>query len=125
VFRSDQATGRPVSSLPNLGPRSDAIFAAAGIGSAEELAALGADAAYLRLLVAGVRPHFSGFCSLVLGLQGRPWSDFEPREKPALRGRFDRLKAEAAAARPDAARAAELDRFGVRVQPTSSRPEKK
>jgi hypothetical protein len=32
---------RPVSSLRNLGPRSDASFARAGIRSAEELIALG------------------------------------------------------------------------------------
>jgi hypothetical protein len=124
VLRNDQAAGRPVSSLPNLGPRSDAIFAAAGIGSADELAALGADAAYLRLLASGVRPHFIGFCALVLGLQGRPWSDFEPREKPELRRRFDRLKAEAAAARPDVALEAELDRLGVRLQPMNPPPDK-
>jgi hypothetical protein len=119
---------RPVSSLPNLGPRSDEAFARAGIGSAEELFALGADAAYLALLAAGVRPHFIGFCALVLGLQERPWTDFEPSEKAALRARFDALKAEASAtraARPGAALETELDRLGVRLQPTSSRPEKK
>jgi hypothetical protein len=116
-----------VSSLPNLGPKSDAAFARAGIGSAEELIALGADAAYLRLLAAGVRPHFIGYCAVVLGLQGRPWTDFEPAEKVAFRRRFDALKAEAAAAAKarGAALEAELDRLGVRPQPTSSRPEKK
>jgi hypothetical protein len=118
---------RPVSSLPNLGPRADEAFARAGIGSAEELIALGADAAYLRLLAAGVRPHFIGYCAVVLALQGRPWTDFEPAEKVACRRRFDALKTRAAAwkARPGAGLAAELDRLGVRLQPTSSSPEKK
>jgi TfoX-like protein len=114
--------------LPNLGPRSDEAFARAGIGSAEELIALGPDAAYRRLLAAGVRPHFIGFCAVVLALQGRPWSDFEPSEKAVLRRRFDALKAEAAATakvQPGAALEAALDRLGVRLQPTSSRPEKK
>jgi hypothetical protein len=64
----------------------------------------------------------------VLALQGRPWTDFEPAEKIAFRRRFDALKARGAAAaqaRPGAALAAELDRLGVRLQPTSSSPEKK
>ena len=33
----------PVSSIPNLGPASDAAFARAGIHTAEELRHLGAD----------------------------------------------------------------------------------
>jgi hypothetical protein len=118
--------GRPVSSLPNLGPRSDAIFAQAGIGSAEALFALGADDAYLQLLAHEVRPHFIGYCALVLGLQGRPWLDLEQAEKTTLRRRFDALKAKATAERPDAALEAALDRLGVGpAQPTSSRPAKK
>jgi hypothetical protein len=118
---------RPVSSLPNLGPKSDAAFARAGIGSAEELIVLGADAAYLRLLEVGVRPHFIGYCAVVLALQGRPWTDFEPAEKVEHRRRFDALKAQAAVSRQGTDRALEaaLDRLGVRDQPTSSRPEKK
>jgi hypothetical protein len=118
---------RPVSSLPNLGPKSEAAFARAGIGSAEELLALGADAAYLRLLQVGIPPHFMGYCAVALGVQGRGWSDFDPAEKAGLRRRFDALKQAAADARPaDAALEAALDRIGVRaVQPTSSRPEKK
>jgi hypothetical protein len=117
---------RPVSSLPNLGPKSDAAFARAGLHSAEEVAALGADAAYLRLLADGVRPHFIGFCALALGLQGRPWTDLEPAEKPALRRRFEALKAAAKVAEPPrAAIEAELDRLGLPAQPTSSSPEKK
>lgn len=117
---------RPISSLRNLGPRSDAAFARAGIKSAEELIALGADAAYVRLIAYGTRPHFLGYCAVVLGLQGRPWTDLQPEEKAGLRARFDALKA---GARPRDAHLAEfeaaLDRIGVLAQPTSSRPEKK
>jgi hypothetical protein len=81
----------PVSTIPNLGPASEAAFARAGIATAEELRALGADAAYARLLASGVRPHFIGYYVLVMGLQGRPWNDCKGEEKKALRRRFDTI----------------------------------
>mgnify|MGYP001084192423 CR=1 FL=1 len=87
----------PVSTIPNLGPASEAAFARAGIHSAEELRSLGADAAYLRLLQSGTRAHFIGYYVLVMGLQGRPWNDCQGAEKQALRATFDALKARAAA----------------------------
>ena len=82
---------QPVSSIPNLGPASEAAFARAGITSAEQVRELGADEAYSRLLAAGTRPHFIGYYVLVMGLQGRPWNDCKGEEKKALRQRFDRL----------------------------------
>jgi DNA transformation protein len=82
----------PVSSILNLGPASEAAFRRAGIASAEEIRALGADAAYLRLLRNGERPHFIGYYVLVMGLQGRPWNDCQGAEKAALRRKFDALK---------------------------------
>ena len=82
----------PVSSIRNLGPAMEAAFARAGIHSANELRALGADAAYARLLATGHRPHFIGYYVLVMGLQGRPWNDCKGAEKTALRKRFDALK---------------------------------
>ena len=85
----------PVSSIPNLGPASEAAFARAGITSAEELREMGADAAYMRLLEAGSQPHFIGYYVLVMGLQGRPWNDCQGAEKKALRVRFDALKRQA------------------------------
>lgn len=84
---------RPVSSIPNLGPASEAAFARAGIRSADEIYDMGADAAYLRLLQSGSQPHFIGYYVLVMGLQGRPWNDCQGEEKKALRERFDALKA--------------------------------
>lgn len=88
----------PVSSIPNLGPASEAAFARAGIRSAEEIREMGADAAYLALMRSGTPPHFIGYYVLVMGLQGRPWNDCKGEEKKALRLRFDALKAEAMAA---------------------------
>lgn len=83
----------PVSSIPNLGPASEAAFARAGIHSAEDIRALGADEAYRRLLLSGSQPHFIGYYVLVMGLQGRPWNDCRGDEKKALRAKFDAIKA--------------------------------
>jgi hypothetical protein len=83
----------PVSTIPNLGPASEAAFARAGIHSAEEVRTLGADEAYRRLLLSGSQPHFIGYYVLVMGLQGRPWNDCQGAEKRALRARFDAIKA--------------------------------
>jgi hypothetical protein len=88
-------TDRPVSAIPNLGPASEEAFARAGITSAEQLIALGPDAAYLKVLQSGARPHFIGYYVLVMGLQGRPWNDCRGDEKAALRARFDAIKARA------------------------------
>jgi hypothetical protein len=85
----------PVSSIPNLGPATEAAFARAGIHSAEELREIGADAAYLRLLQSGTQPHFIGYYVIVMGLQGRPWNDCQGEEKKQLRVRFDAIKAQA------------------------------
>ena len=79
----------PISTIPNLGPATEAHFAKAGITSAEELRAMGADEAYRRWLLAGLPPHFIGFYAMVMGLQGRPWNDCKGDEKKALRKRFD------------------------------------
>ena len=84
----------PISSIPNLGPASEAQFAKAGIDSAEDLRALGADAAYRRLLASGTAPHFIGYYVLHMALQGRPWNDCTGDERKALRAQFDAIKAE-------------------------------
>ena len=82
-----------ITTIPNLGPASQAAFAKVGITTAEQLRALGADAAYVRLMEHGTRPHFIGYYVLHMGLQGRPWNDCKGEEKKALRIRFDALKA--------------------------------
>lgn len=104
----------PVSSIPNLGPASEAAFARAGIHSAEEIRALGPDEAYRRLLRAGTQPHFIGYYVLVMGLQGRPWNDCQGEEKKALRVRFDAIKAEMGGSRSGIEAA--LDAIGVVVR---------
>ena len=82
-----------ITTIPNIGPASEAAFARAGIHSAEDLRQIGADEAYRRLLAAGSTPHFIGYYVIVMGLQGRPWNDCQGDEKKALRVRFDAIKA--------------------------------
>src|SRR6056297_121539 len=88
------ADDAPVSTIRNLGPASEAVYARAGIATAGQLRALGADEVYRRLLATGSRPHFIAFYALAMGLQGRPWNDMDPAEKAAMRTRFDTLVAE-------------------------------
>lgn len=105
----------PVSSIRNLGPASDASFARAGIHSADDLRALGADAAYRQLLAHGTRAHFIGYYALVMGLQGRPWNDCKGKEKDQLRARFDALKAEVHKTAPQDEIETILDQIGIRA----------
>ncbi|MDD9739056.1 TfoX/Sxy family DNA transformation protein [Marinovum sp. SP66] len=103
----------PVSSIRNLGPAMEAACARAGITSADALRALGADAAYGKLIASGMRPHFIGYYVLVMGLQGRPWNDCQGAEKQALRQRFDALKAAHRPARAPSGIERILDEIGV------------
>ena len=103
----------PVDTIRNLGPASVAMFARAGIMSADDLRSLGPDEAYAKLLMSGSRPHFIGYYALVMGLQGRPWNDCKSDEKTALRVRFDALKAKHNFAEVSNFEA-ELDKIGVR-----------
>lgn len=81
-----------LSSIRNIGPAFEKQLMAAGIMTAEQLHAIGADAAYQRLLESGVRPHFIAYYVLHMALQGRPWNDCKGEEKKALRRAFDALK---------------------------------
>ncbi len=81
----------PIISLRNLGPAMASPFERAGIHTAEEIIALGADAAYAALIESGTRPHFIGYYALVMDLQGRAWNDLDPAEKKTLRLRFDQI----------------------------------
>ena len=93
---TDPETEDALTAIRNIGPAMAADLIAAGIPTATELRALGADQAYRRMLTTGVRPHFIGYYVLHMALQGRPWNDCKGDEKAALRAAFDRMKAEIA-----------------------------
>lgn len=82
-----------LTTIRNIGPAFEKELQAAGIHTAEDLRALGADAAYAKLLENGTKPHFIGYYVLHMGLQGRPWNDCKGDEKKRLRKSFDALKA--------------------------------
>ncbi|KQB98174.1 competence protein TfoX [Loktanella sp. 1ANDIMAR09] len=82
-----------LTSIKNIGPAFAASLKAVGITTAEELRALGADAAYAKMLEGGARPHFISYYVLHMALQGRPWNDCKGDEKKALRKQFDQIKA--------------------------------
>lgn len=82
-----------LQSIKNIGPAFATSLRAAGITTAEELHALGADAAYTRLLENGSKPHFIAYYVLHMALQGRPWNACKGEEKKALRRQFDTIKA--------------------------------
>lgn len=105
-----------IRTIRNLGPATEAAFERAGVTRAEEVHALGPDAAYARLLSAGEAPHFIGYYALVMGLQGRPWNDCQGAEKAELRARFDAIKAAAKGSGKDKGRSeieAALNEIGV------------
>lgn len=89
-----------ISTLRNMGPAMEQAFHNVGVKTAEELRALGADAAYAKLLAGGARPHFIPYYVLHMSLQGRPWNDCKGKEKDALRKSFDALVASAAETMP-------------------------
>lgn len=106
----------PVSSIRNLGPAVEAMFARVGVTTAEQLRELGADEGYRMVLKSGVRPHFIGYYALVMGLQGRPWNDCQGVEKENLRKVFDQIVAETLGAKKKGHSDIEaaLDKLGVR-----------
>lgn len=82
-----------LTSIKNIGPAFAASLKSVGIGTAEQLRTLGADAAYVKLLEAGSKPHFIAYYVLHMALQGRPWNDCKGAEKKVLRENFDKIKA--------------------------------
>ncbi|MEL7215032.1 MAG: TfoX/Sxy family DNA transformation protein [Pseudomonadota bacterium] len=82
---------RPVSALRNIGPALAASFAKAGITTAEEIEALGPDAAFMELVGAGRHLHFMGYMALWLGLQDRDFRDIASEERERLRTHYDTL----------------------------------
>ena len=84
-----------LTTIRNIGPAQEKALKTAGITTAEQLLAMGADAAYIKLLQSGTRPHFIMYYVLHMALQGRPWNDCKGEEKQKLRTRFDEIKSTA------------------------------
>lgn len=110
-----------LTTIRNIGPAIAASLIGAGVPDAATFRRLGADAAYLRLVASGERPHFIVYYVLHMALQGRPWNDCKGEEKDEMRARFDALMAGArqrvSADGLPSGIVEELDRLGLRSKP--------
>jgi DNA transformation protein len=70
--------------LRNLGPKSAAMLARAGIATIGELRALGAVEAWRRVAFMGGKPSRNLLWAMAAGLEGRDWRSLTPAEKAAL-----------------------------------------
>ena len=95
--KSAQADERPISALRNLGPACEQDLNAAGIGTAGELKSLGAEEAFVRMLVARANDGRSAKCcnaAYLYALYGAI-HDIDWRDVPAERKEyFKKLTAE-------------------------------
>lgn len=64
---------KPLSELPNLGPKSKAMLHAAGITTVLELERIGSVAAYLRVKRSGSNASLNLLWALEGALTGLPW----------------------------------------------------
>lgn len=74
----------PLASLPNLGPKSAAILAAAGINSVEQLTALGSVAAYNMVKCSGARVSLNLLYAMEGALTGESWQTVAREHKTSL-----------------------------------------
>ena len=75
---------RALGDLPNLGPKSAAMLAAAGIHSLEQLQALGSVAAYARVKAGNVDASLNLLWALEGALTGLPWQTVAREQRTSL-----------------------------------------
>lgn len=83
-----------ISSLPNLGPQSERMLAAAGIDTVRELDELGAIEAYRRILATGERPTVVMLWALEAALLDIDWRALTEEHRDSLRAAHDALVAD-------------------------------
>ena len=74
----------PVTTLANLGPKSQAMLAAAGIGSIGRLRELGAVEAFHRVKAAGGKPSLNLLWALEGALTGMHWRQVAQEHRTSL-----------------------------------------
>lgn len=70
--------------LPNLGPASQRMLAAAGIESIAQLRRLGSVAAYAKVKRSGARPSLNLLWALEGALSGLPWQQVAREHRTSL-----------------------------------------
>ena len=74
----------PIARLANLGPKSSAMLAAAGIATIEDLRALGAVAAYARVKARDPHASLNLLWALEGALSGLPWQTVAREHRTSL-----------------------------------------
>lgn len=77
-------TGEPIASLPNLGPKSQAMLAAAGIADAAQLRALGSVAAFAKVKAVHPSASLNLLWALEGALSGARWQDVAKDDRMSL-----------------------------------------
>ena len=76
---------RPIETLKNLGPRSAAWLAEAGIRTRADLAAVGPVEAFRRVEDLGHGPSLNLLYAMAAALEDVHWAELSEREKESLR----------------------------------------
>lgn len=74
----------PLAALPNLGPKSQAMLAGAGITTLDELRRLGSVAAYARVKATGANASLNLLWALEGALCGQRWQDVAREHRTSL-----------------------------------------
>ncbi len=80
-----------VAKIPNLGPKSAQMLAAAKITSEEQVRELGPVLTYLAVRQAGQNPSLNLLWAIAAGLQNRHWTDLSASEKDQMREQLRQL----------------------------------
>lgn len=80
-----------IANVPNLGPRSAEMLAAAGIVDENQLRDLGPVISYLAVKQAGQNPSMNLLWAIAAGLQNRHWTELDDDEKSKLRDELQRM----------------------------------
>lgn len=73
-----------IAALPNLGPKSQAMLAGAGISTLAQLRQLGAVAAYAQVRATGLKPSLNLLWALEGALSGQAWQRVAKEHRTSL-----------------------------------------
>lgn len=79
-----QPSGETIANLPNLGAKSQAMLAAAGITKAHQLRELGSVAAYLKVKAVVPSASLNLLWAIEGGLSGQSWQEVARHQRTSL-----------------------------------------
>lgn len=88
----DMKRGDTIATLPNLGPASQAMLAAAGISDVAQLRALGSVAAYAKVKAATPSASLNLLWALEGALSGVPWQQVARTDRVGLLLRLEQFQ---------------------------------